>query len=129
IEALSGEGATSIFIGVNEPDQPVEQYGLLPMADLILSFNPHKISFTDYYDLLAKAHKLNSKDDGYQNKVAIIKQRSKESQREEILLQVVRSAGGQRAGAHGLLELVDRYKLGDSLHRRPGLHFTVMNQW
>jgi KaiC/GvpD/RAD55 family RecA-like ATPase len=129
IEALSGEGATSIFIGVNERDQPVEQYGLLPMADLILSFNPHKISFTDYYDLLAKGNKLNGKDRGYQDKVTIIKQRSKEIVREEILLQVVRSAGGQRAGAHGLLELVDRYKLGDSLHRRPGLHFTVMNQW
>ena len=38
IEALSGEGVTSVFIAVDESGQPMEQYGLLPMADLILSF-------------------------------------------------------------------------------------------
>jgi len=43
IQILTGESITSIFIAVDEKDQPVEQYGLLPMADLILSFHQYQI--------------------------------------------------------------------------------------
>ena len=43
IQILIGESITSIFIAVDEKDQPVEQYGLLPMADLILSFHQYQM--------------------------------------------------------------------------------------
>ena len=38
IASLSGEDITSMFIAVDEKGQPEEQYGLIPMADLVLSF-------------------------------------------------------------------------------------------
>ncbi len=127
IEALSGEGATSIFIGVDEPGQPVEQYGLLPMADLIISFNPFRFSFNDYYNHLEAAGRFTGLDKQYQTKIAGIKRISGNTDREEVVLQVIRSAGGQRAGARGLLELIDRDKLDQALHKTPGLHFTELS--
>jgi KaiC/GvpD/RAD55 family RecA-like ATPase len=127
IETLSGERATSIFIGVDEPGQPVQQYGLLPMADLILSFNPYHFKFKDYYSHLAEAGRLRDKDKQYQTKIERIRIQSEESDREEVVLQVIRSAGGQRAGARGLLELVDEDKLGVSLYKSAGLHFTELS--
>lgn len=39
INLLSGEKITSIFIAVEEAGQPEEQYGLLPMADLVFKFH------------------------------------------------------------------------------------------
>jgi hypothetical protein len=56
IECLNGEKATSIFIAVNEPGQPTEQYGLLPMADQILSFNPYCFDFADYYGHIRESY-------------------------------------------------------------------------
>jgi hypothetical protein len=38
IRMFMAEGITSIFVAVDEPGQPGEQFGLLPMADLILRF-------------------------------------------------------------------------------------------
>ncbi len=113
IEALSGETVTSIFISVDEPGQPLTQYGLLPMADLILTFQRCKITEEDYF----KHHNR------------IIKDRSSEKKgefRECILLEISRFAGGQQAGAKGLLELVYSDKPSDSLIKQPGLHF---NKW
>jgi KaiC/GvpD/RAD55 family RecA-like ATPase len=127
IEALSGERATSIFIGVDEPGQPVEQYGLLPMADLILSFNPFRFTFGDYYNHLEAAGRFVDMDKEYQAKITRIKDLSGNNDREEIVLQVIRSAGGQRAGARGLMELVDRDKLEVSLYQSHGLHFTELS--
>ena len=48
VECLTCEGVTSIFIAVDEKGQPLEQYGLLPMADLIISFTPQQFRFEDY---------------------------------------------------------------------------------
>ena len=47
--------------------------------------------------------------------------------REVIVLQVDRFAGGQRAGARGLLELADAEALSLGLYERPGLHFTKLS--
>jgi KaiC/GvpD/RAD55 family RecA-like ATPase len=111
IEALSGEGATSIFIAVDEKGQPVEQYGLLPMADLILSFELTRFSFDQYCE---------TRD--WQERVQGIEQLSNAIDREEIVLRVLRFAGGQRAGTRGLLELVK--DANGSLYSQAGLHFT-----
>ena len=129
IEALSGEHATSIFIAVDEPGQPPEQYGVLAMADLILSFYPHEFTQADY--LLHVGAGTKGK-----NAASVLgvhtADEARQIRREEIVLQVVRYAGGVRAGARGILELVETPKPGQprkaSIHRSPGLHFSRLNE-
>jgi hypothetical protein len=127
IECLSGEGITSIFIAVEEPGQPAEQYGLLPMADLILSFRPYKFSLGAYLGHLEEAARRPNREGEFSQRQETIKLKSQplDSFREEIVLEVVRFAGGQRAGAKGLLELVDNP--ADSMHGKAGLHFTELS--
>jgi hypothetical protein len=127
IETLSGEGATSIFIAVDEPGQPVEQYGLLPMADLILTFNQYRFLFEDYIKHHEAPRENNSQYDGFEDRVSKIREHSANSNRDVIVLQVSRFAGGQQAGARGLLELVDEDLLEESLFLKPGLHFTRLS--
>ena len=93
IQILIGESITSIFIAVDEKDQPVEQYGLLPMADLILSFHQYQMTLKQYNDILniGKSKRNLEKEEG--------------QKREEIILTVERFAGGKKGGAKGLLEL------------------------
>jgi len=116
IEALSGEGVTSIFISVNEPGQPLAHHGLLPMADLILSFDRYRVKQKDYYELHGK------KD---QNKQ--IQSEKLDSFRECIFLEISRFAGGKQAGKKGLLELVYSDEKSDSIIEVPGLHFNIWN--
>ena len=111
VECLSGEGVTGIFIGVDEPDQPVEQFGLLPMADLIVSFYPYIFRYSDYLSYLGNKSttEADRRDRGH----------------EAIVLEVVRYAGGKRAGSRGLLELVSENDLGP--YTRGGLNFTPID--
>lgn len=116
IQSLSGENVTSIFIGVDEPGQPATQYGLLPMADLILTFGRYKIRERDYYTHHEKKAEY---------KVLEEEGEAKES-RDAIILEVSRFSGGERAGVKGLLELIYSDKNTDSLLAgQPGLHFKV----
>ena len=85
IQILIGEGITSIFIAVDEKDQPAEQYGLLPMADLILSFHQYQMK----PEQLEKIKKRADKEDA--------------NKKDEIILTVERFAGGKKAGDKGLL--------------------------
>ena len=55
IQTLSGEGATSICIAVDEPGQPQQHYGLLPMADLIVSFSMRKFPAQHYYNHMVES--------------------------------------------------------------------------
>lgn len=135
IEMLAGEKITNMFIAVEEPGQPAEQYGLLPMADLILSFDRRRFSFNDYYNHLNEARNLDNQVGGFGEKIQGIKQqfyllpedrgKRPESHREEVVLQVVRFAGGQKAGAGGILELVEAN--ADELYDEPGLYFTELS--
>lgn len=117
IHCLYGENVTSIFIGVNEPGQPEAQYGLLPMADLILNFKREKITESEYYS-------IHSKD--------AVPSKKREEKREEVVLEISRFAGGKKAGNRGLLELVysdesnepNEPKKKTRLKSAPGLHFT-----
>ncbi|MGE0133334.1 MAG: ATPase domain-containing protein [Blastocatellales bacterium] len=127
IETLSGESATSIFIAVDEPGQPVEQYGLLPMADLILTFNQYRFRFEDYIKHHEAPWEHNSPDNKFRERASRINVQSANSSRDVIVLQVSRFAGGQQAGARGLLELVDEELLEESLFIKPGLHFTGLS--
>jgi len=112
IECLSGEAVTSIFIAVDEPGQPPTQYGLLPMADLILTFGRFKIKQKDYYahhGQTAAYRRVPVKD----RKIHI----------DAVLLEVSRFAGGQQAGTRSLVELVYSDRTSSSLITEPGLHF------
>jgi hypothetical protein len=127
IESLSGEGITSIFITVDEPGQPAEQYGLLPMADLILSFYPYRFTLGSYFGHLKEAARRYNREEQFSQNIEKNEFRNldRDSLREEIVLEVVRFAGGQRAGAKGLLELVDKPEI--SPHDKAGLHFTELS--
>lgn len=111
IQSLSGEDVTSIFIAVDEPGQPPTQYGLLPMADLILSFGRYKIREQDYATLHNRKMEPGVDD--------------KKGYKDAIILEVARFSGGQKAGTRGLLELVysDKYSDESFLKDKPGLHF------
>lgn len=129
IEFFSGEDVTSIFIAVDEPGQPLEQYGLLPMADLIISFYPKTIEARNYLSHLESDESWSikkPKNKYHDERIKNFKLRLSENidlLMNIISLQVVRYAGGQRAGAEGILELVDKQdNLG--LYDEMGLHYT-----
>ena len=88
IQILIGESVTSIFVAVDEKDQPAEQYGLLPMADLILSFHQYRIDEAQYKDIIEPdvTHSTTS------------------NKRDHIIITVERFAGGKKGGSKGLLE-------------------------
>ena len=91
IQILIGESITSIFIAVDEKDQPAGQYGLIPMADLILSFHQYQMKQSEYDSILDNKKPIPIND----------------ICRDEIILTVERFAGGKKAGDKGLLELND----------------------
>lgn len=113
IESLYGEKVTSIFIAVDEPGQPTTQYGLLPMADLILTFERVKINQETYYS----SHNRGKEFERLKKKKQI------NELRDSILLEVSRFSGGQQAGTKGLLELVYSDKISGSLYEEAGLYF------
>jgi KaiC/GvpD/RAD55 family RecA-like ATPase len=121
IQALSAEDITSICIAVNEPGQPGEQYGLLPMADLILSFSRRRFKTQDYISHLKESWEISpEKEVEFGSRT--------DASHESIVLEVVRLAGGKRGGARGMLELVNYDDLKDSFYPTPGLHFTPLNE-
>ena len=123
IETLTAEGITSIFIGVEEPGQPPEQYGLLSMADLILSFNQKNISQEVYLSQIKRY---------YQNSTKLLTsdllniQEKIGSEHRVVEVNVDRFAGGQAAGSSGILELIDEESYLKDLYGRSGLCFTIL---
>ncbi len=126
VEALSGEGATSILIAVDESGQPAEQYGLLPMADLVLSFYPYRFEAVDYNGHIDEAwHARQSFADTATDESSSRRPDSVSNPKEAIVLKVERFAGGQQSGARGLLELVE--EPGPSLENEAKLRFTKLS--
>ena len=132
IQTLSGEGATSICIAVDEPGQPVQQYGLLPMADLIVSFSQRRFSAQSYYNHLSKSWQVEfSKNDSLQQKFNKLQGSANSNptlEHEAVVLQVVRFSGGERAGKRGILELVKKDELDRFPYAKAGLHFTPLSE-
>jgi hypothetical protein len=113
VDVLNGEEVTSIFVAVETPDQPITQYGLLPMADLVLSFKPFWFEWKQYLDFLSSNNQDQSNSDMH----------------EAIVLQVQRFAGGEMAGAKGILELVPSQQSElFNIYDECGLHFTPLNR-
>jgi hypothetical protein len=129
VEMLSGEGATSVLIAVEEPGQPIQQYGLLPMADFIARFSQHRFEFEAYYGHLIEARKFKDPAEEYafREKAERINKSSAGSHVEAVVAEVVRRAAGHPAGAMGLVELVEPEQLDGSLYMEAGIHFTPLS--
>ena len=128
VETLTGEGITSIFIAVEESGQPLEQYGLLPMADLILSSQSYRLPFEDYYRHLDEWFCFGQKKKEYRSRLEAVMKEAQGSYRDVVILQVVRHAGGHPAGDKGILELVeDDSQVDRSLYPRAGLQFVPLS--
>jgi hypothetical protein len=112
IEMLTAEGITSIFVAVTEPGQPPEQYGLLPMADIILSFTHRRLNREHYDWLLLNERQRNEKGKPKSDPLS-------DPKVQVVVLRVVRMPGGQAAGTRGMLELIS-----EDEKRSAGLHFT-----
>lgn len=113
IETLSAEKVTSIFIGVEEPGQPEQQYGLLSMADLLIRFEQRRIE-TDLYLQRLGCPLSDERKAAITQEIGVFQF--------PVVTRVVRFAGGQAAGASGMLELVDGPLFAED-PRKPGLHF------
>ena len=101
IETLSAENISSIFIGVEEPGQPREQYGLLSMADALVAFTRKKLTKEAYVELIAKEKNLKE-----EQKTQAIS--SLPDTLNPIVMEIIRFSGGQAAGDRGILELIHK---------------------
>jgi len=123
ITFLLGEGVTSIFIGVEEPIQ-TGQYGLLSMADLIISFDLYRFLFQNYYNHIEDYWKTK----GQLTKMGQVKNDLKDTHTEAVVLQIVRFAGGRKIGIRGILDrIVDKDQFEYKLHKKFGLQFTPLS--
>jgi KaiC/GvpD/RAD55 family RecA-like ATPase len=134
IQTLSGEGVTTICVAVDEPGQPVEQYGLLPMADLIVSFSRRRFGTADYFDHIRAGWRAELENDPkLRSKLARLTEEEAETPnpyREAVVLRVVRFSGGERAGRRGMLELVrDTTELDRFPYPTDGLQFTPLSEY
>lgn len=100
IATLRSENVTSFFIAVEEPGQPPEQYGLLSMADALITFTREKIDKEQYLGHLNDSLKIKNTPE-YDD---IVKNISKTQH--VVALRIVRFSGGRAAGAGGLIELI-----------------------
>jgi KaiC/GvpD/RAD55 family RecA-like ATPase len=103
IATLSGENITSFFIAVQEAGQPPEQYGLLSMADALISFTREKFSKDDYIGHINEELKIKDNSELMQEIANHIPMNH-----QIVTMRIVRFAGGQAAGAGGLLELIHK---------------------
>jgi KaiC/GvpD/RAD55 family RecA-like ATPase/archaellum biogenesis ATPase FlaH len=127
IETLTANRVTSVFIGVDEEGQPSQQYGLLSMADALISFNRVRIGREDYLGHIEEAiaaRKMAAWDsakgeqarrkakkvagDEARKLIEALKNKAEPFENlypRPVVLDIVRFAGGQAAKIGGMLEL------------------------
>lgn len=116
IETLSAENISSIFIAVEEPGQPDEQFGLRSMADALISFKHEPMHRNDYLGHLHDHFNLNNET------IASI-EKFIPSIPKPVTIRVVRFAGGHAAGDLGILELITQDNRKKNLFPNLGLQF------
>jgi KaiC/GvpD/RAD55 family RecA-like ATPase len=119
IQMLSAEGITSFFVSATDSQEDQESYGLTSMAELILRHERQEFEKSRYFDLVQRA--------------AFPSQLSTEEWQEHlqefpdmigaVVLKVERFAGGQPAGAAGILELVKKDEPKYDMYGTEGLVF------
>lgn len=109
IETLSAENVTGFFIAVEEPGQPPEQYGLLSMADALVSFTQKRFNKADYLGHIKYYLDIKSTDK-YEKELPEFQ--------DIVTLRITRFAGGQAAGAGGILELIKENEIKLELYNR-----------
>jgi hypothetical protein len=118
IQMLSAEGVSSFFVGAKEVGQPEEYYGLLSMAELILTLDRKSFKKEEYIGLVQSAFEENSRSPEF-----ALAARNFPKEHNAVLLEVVRYAGGQAPGANGILELVNEGDFLFPLYGGQGLLF------
>ncbi len=101
IQMLSSEHASSFFVAADEHERP-GSYGLDTMAELILEFSLPSLRATDYLRYVVG-------EKGLKPDAQITEYRGEFKGRKEVsavVVKVARYAGGQAAGAQGILELI-----------------------
>ena len=112
LQMLSALGVTSIFIAVSEQAGAVgNHHGLESIAELILDFQRR-----EQPDVGTDRIDTTSEVTGSAGRLGSNRTKSK------VVVQVVRHAGGQAAGASGVLELIDRRQRSVQSGIIPGLH-------
>lgn len=128
IQMLSAEGVSSFFVAAREPGQRTgEYYGVESMAELILNFEREEFD-KDEYLKYAEEHLKYLKNRSLVKDTLSGSQKAAQNnvqdKRAAVVTEVVRFAGGQAAGAKGILELIDDDDPLCPLYgNKPGLHF------
>ena len=108
VQMLNSEGVNSFFVAAQEADQPPEYYGLESLAELIIMFKRDSVPRLRYVQY-AENHRSRIKSKTSINLAEKVKSaiEALPDDRVAVLAEVVRYAGGQAAGAKGILELID----------------------
>jgi KaiC/GvpD/RAD55 family RecA-like ATPase len=122
ITFLTGEGITSIFIGVDDDKHNIEPYGLLPMADKILSFKKEKICYRVYKDGIVLNQQINEHFNDSDDNKSILFGYDINAERMETTVEITKFSGGHATGSKGILELVEESKR--SFLKNSGLFLT-----
>jgi hypothetical protein len=118
---LTAENITSYFVAAKDPEAGEEYYGLLSMAELILLLKREPIQKADYIDYLKSLSNDGQKEEQLD---AVSKWESDLDEKVAVVeLSVVRFAGGEPAGAHGILELFKNGSETSLIFDRKGLVF------
>jgi hypothetical protein len=112
IEFFLGEHVTNIFIAVNNDGKSLDNYGLLPMADYILSFTKENISYGTFKKIFADNEMLTDFFTGHDNQQENI---------ETVKVVIDRHAGGRPNIITGYMELAS---LKNNYFNQSGIYFS-----
>jgi hypothetical protein len=118
---LTAEGVTSYFVAARDQESGDDYYGLLSMAELILSFTRRPLPREEYQNYMRSL--LPETLDSPRDQAVREWEDNLDQTMATVELTVVRFAGGEPAGANGILEL---FKDGSEMNHvfgRRGLVF------
>jgi KaiC/GvpD/RAD55 family RecA-like ATPase len=122
IEMFCAEGITSIFIGVQDRRQPHEQYGLVTMADIIISAQREPVELYMPVDQEEPTPADGDTSVSAQPRPPGLRKRTAPQapapSGHVVVLRVERVAGGRPAGQYGILELVEEEVPGSAEKKR-----------
>jgi len=100
VQVLNAEEVSSFIVAAPDTQHKADTYGLEDMAELTLNFDRRMCPAEDYIEHIMKALSC-------RRRVWQVSRKRLHTDRQVIYLKVGRYAGGQAAGAEGILELVE----------------------